>query len=188
MTQAIPRPVGTTLWHWLAGVAVAVAVWIATYVHLTDFADAAISLLGLERGNRLTEAVHFFLYDTPKVLLLLTGIVFAMGIVQTFFSPERTRALLSGKRLGLGNVLGGLGISGNTYTSRVKGLVYATGAVALRGITRVDGCLLTDGVLTVSDTPVIAHDATLVSSPPRGFWEGLDLRVVDGSWKQAVDP
>ena len=105
MTQAIPRPVGTTLWQWLAGVAVAVAVWIATYVHLIDLADAAISLLGLERGNRLTEAVHFFLYDTPKVLLLLTGIVFAMGIVQTFFSPERTRALLSGKRLGLGNVL-----------------------------------------------------------------------------------
>jgi uncharacterized membrane protein YraQ (UPF0718 family) len=38
-------------------------------------------------------------------LLLLTGIVFLMGIVQTFFSPERTRAMLSGKRVGVGNVL-----------------------------------------------------------------------------------
>jgi len=47
----------------------------------------------------------FFFYDTPKVLLLLTGIVFLMGIVQTFFAPERTRAMLSGKRVGVGNVL-----------------------------------------------------------------------------------
>ncbi|WP_294252480.1 permease [Propionivibrio sp.] len=53
----------------------------------------------------LGEAVHFFFYDTPKVLLLLTGIVFLMGVIQTFFSPERTRSLLSGKRVGVGNVL-----------------------------------------------------------------------------------
>ncbi len=39
------------------------------------------------------------------MLLLLTGIVFLMGVIQTFFSPERTRALLSGKRVGVGNVL-----------------------------------------------------------------------------------
>jgi len=49
--------------------------------------------------------VHFFLYDTPKVLLLLTGIVFVMGIVQTFFAPQRTRALLAGRRQGAGNAL-----------------------------------------------------------------------------------
>jgi uncharacterized membrane protein YraQ (UPF0718 family) len=49
--------------------------------------------------------VHFFCYDTPKVILLLVGIVFLMGVIQTFVSPERTRALLSGKRLGAGNVL-----------------------------------------------------------------------------------
>ncbi|MCK7580318.1 MAG: permease [Chromatiales bacterium] len=49
--------------------------------------------------------MHFFLYDTPKVLLLLTGIVFLMGVIQTFFAPERTRALLAGRRLGVGNAL-----------------------------------------------------------------------------------
>ncbi len=54
--------------------------------------------------NAFGEALHFFLYDTPKVLLLLTGIVFVMGIVHTFISPERTRAFLSGRRLGTGNV------------------------------------------------------------------------------------
>nr|WP_282434794.1 permease [Aromatoleum bremense] len=59
----------------------------------------------MSRATHFGEAVHFFLYDTPKVLLLLTGIVFLMGVVQTFFAPERTRALLSGRRLGVGNAM-----------------------------------------------------------------------------------
>jgi uncharacterized membrane protein YraQ (UPF0718 family) len=62
-------------------------------------------VLGLARGSHLGEAVAFFLYDVPKILLLLTGMIFLVGIVRTFFSPERTRALLGGKRQGLGNVL-----------------------------------------------------------------------------------
>jgi hypothetical protein len=56
-------------------------------------ADAVVGPLSLSRDTRLGEAVHFFFYDTPKVLLLLAGIVFVMGVVQTFFAPERTRAL-----------------------------------------------------------------------------------------------
>ena len=94
-----------TLARWLIGLAVAAALWFAVYSHLTEFADLVVNTLGLARGSHLTEAVHFFFYDTPKVLLLLVGIVFLMGVIQTFFSPERTRALLSGKRLGIGNVL-----------------------------------------------------------------------------------
>lgn len=65
----------------------------------------AFDLLGLIPGSRLGEAAHFFLYDTPKVLLLLVGVVFAMGVVHSFISPERTRAWLAGKPLGLGNVM-----------------------------------------------------------------------------------
>jgi uncharacterized membrane protein YraQ (UPF0718 family) len=84
---------------------VAVILWFATYSHLADFADTVVGMLQLSRETRLGEAIHFFFYDTPKVLLLLAGIVFVMGIVQTFFAPERTRALLSGRRLGVGNVL-----------------------------------------------------------------------------------
>ncbi len=94
-----------TVWRWIAGLLLATATWVAAYSHLTDFADAFVAALGMQRGTRLTEAVHFFVYDTPKVLLLLVGIVFLMGVIQTFFSPERTRALLSGKRLGVGNVM-----------------------------------------------------------------------------------
>ncbi len=65
----------------------------------------AFDLMGLVPGSRLGAAAHFFLYDTPKVLLLLVGVVFAMGVVHSFISPERTRAWLAGKPLGLGNVM-----------------------------------------------------------------------------------
>lgn len=88
-------------WGWLI---IALVLWVAAYWNLTSFADVVLALLGLTRQTHLGEAVHFFFYDTPKVLLLLTGIVFVMGIIHTFVSPERTRAMLSGKRLGVGNV------------------------------------------------------------------------------------
>jgi len=91
--------------RWLLGISLAGIAWILAYGQLSSFAEWLIGLMGLSRRTPLGEALHFFFYDTPKVLLLLTGIVFVMGIVQTFFSPERTRALLSGKREGIGNVL-----------------------------------------------------------------------------------
>ncbi len=98
-------PANTRLVPWLAGIALAVPLWFLAYAHLGDFADFAVSLTGTDRSTHTGEALHFFFYDTPKVLLLLGGIVFFMGIIQTFFSPERTRALLSGKKLGIGNTL-----------------------------------------------------------------------------------
>lgn len=91
--------------RWLLAITVATVVWIFAYSNLTEFADAVVAALQLSRDTHFGEAVHFFIYDTPKVLLLLAGIVFVMGIIQTFFAPERTRALLAGKRLGVGNVL-----------------------------------------------------------------------------------
>jgi uncharacterized membrane protein YraQ (UPF0718 family) len=89
----------------LLGLLLAVPLWLLAYAGLDAFATAVIGLLGLTRATPLGEALHFFFYDTPKVLLLLTGIVFLMGVIQSFFAPERTRALLAGKRLGVGNVL-----------------------------------------------------------------------------------
>ncbi len=91
--------------QWLIGIFVATVAWLLAYSQLTAFADWVVEILGLTRQTRFGEAVHFFFYDSPKVVLLLTGIVFVMGIIQTFFSPERTRAMLSGKREGVGNVL-----------------------------------------------------------------------------------
>jgi hypothetical protein len=98
----------SALLRWLMGITLATLAWLAVYRQLADFADVVVGQLGLSRQTPFGEAVHFFFFDTPKVLLLLAGIVFVMGIVQTFFAPERTRALLSGKRIGFGNVLAAL--------------------------------------------------------------------------------
>lgn len=97
-----------TLPRWLAVLSLAIPLWFWLYSHLTGFADGVIALLGLSRSTALGEAVHFFCYDTPKVLMLLVGIVFVMGIIQTFFSQEATRRLLAGKREGVGNLLAAL--------------------------------------------------------------------------------
>jgi uncharacterized membrane protein YraQ (UPF0718 family) len=56
----------------------------------------------------LAEAVQFFLYDTPKVLMLLAIVIYGVGIIRTFFTPERTRKILAGKRESFGNVLAAL--------------------------------------------------------------------------------
>jgi len=98
----IARPDNRVAW---AATLAFLVLWVALYASLTPIADAALSLLPLEPGTHLADAIHFFIYDTPKVLLLLTGIVFVMGVVQTFFSPERTRAMLAGKREGVGNAM-----------------------------------------------------------------------------------
>jgi uncharacterized protein len=93
------------LYIWLTSITLVSLIWLLAYTHLTGFADALLALTGLGRNSHMGEALHFFFYDTPKVLLLLTGIVFVIGVIQTFFSPERTRALLAGRRLGAGNAL-----------------------------------------------------------------------------------
>ncbi|MBU1743373.1 MAG: hypothetical protein KJ649_00525 [Proteobacteria bacterium] len=63
------------------------------------------SILSMDRGSHLTEAVRFFIFEVPKVLLLLTAIVFVVGIIRSYFSPEKTRKALEGKPLFLGNIM-----------------------------------------------------------------------------------
>jgi uncharacterized membrane protein YraQ (UPF0718 family) len=86
--------------------------WFIIYHFLENITDWIVySFLSLGRGTHLTEAIWFFIFEVPKVLLLLTLIVFAIGIVRTYFSPVRTRKLLEGKPLWLGNIMAGaLGI------------------------------------------------------------------------------
>jgi uncharacterized membrane protein YraQ (UPF0718 family) len=66
------------------------------------------ALLGLKPGSHLAAAVEFFVFESPKVLMLLALVVFAVGIVRSFFTPERTRRLLAGKSAATGNVLAAL--------------------------------------------------------------------------------
>jgi uncharacterized membrane protein YraQ (UPF0718 family) len=65
-------------------------------------------LLRMRRGDPLAGAVQFLVFETPKVLLLLTVIVFCVGIVRSFFTPERTRHILAGRRETTGNALAAL--------------------------------------------------------------------------------
>ncbi len=80
--------------------------WFVAYNVIQPLADwLTYHALNLSVDSQLGQSLAFFLYDVPKLLLLLTGMVFAISIIRTFFSPEQTRALLGGKREGVGNVL-----------------------------------------------------------------------------------
>jgi len=83
--------------------------WILIYINLDSLTDFMVyTLAGLEKNTSLTNAIWFFIYEVPKVLLLLTLIVFVVGIVRSYFSPERTRKMLGGKKLFTGNVMASL--------------------------------------------------------------------------------
>ncbi len=99
------KPSSRPMLAWMIGLPIGIAAWFYLYSQLIPFADAVLELTGFDRSSHTGEAIHFFVYDTPKVLLLLGGVVFVMGVIQTFFSPERTRNLLAGKKLGVGNSL-----------------------------------------------------------------------------------
>ena len=88
------------------------AIWFGIYKQLLPFSHyLAYAVLGLEQGSHLGEAIQFFVYDTPKVMMLLTLIVFVVGMIRSFFTPEKTRKVLAGKRESTGNVMAaGLGI------------------------------------------------------------------------------
>ena len=103
-----PTTISAHSWRnlrWLASTAAALGLWAVLYSQLVPFSHWAVSALAIDDHSRAGEAFAFFLYEAPKVLLLLTIIVFAMGIVRSFFSAEKTRALLAGRREGIGNVL-----------------------------------------------------------------------------------
>lgn len=90
---------------WIGGTCAALVAWAVVYSQLVPFSDWVVASTGVDPNSHLGEALSFFAYDTPKVLMLLTLIVFGMGVVRSFFSAEKTKALLAGKREGVGNVL-----------------------------------------------------------------------------------
>ncbi|NTU63057.1 MAG: permease, partial [Chloroflexi bacterium] len=93
-------------WKLLLTILLAGMAWLVAYNVIEPLAAwITYDVLGLAHGSQLGESLAFFLYDVPKILLLLSGMIFLISIVRTFFSPERTRALLGGKRQGIGNVL-----------------------------------------------------------------------------------
>jgi uncharacterized membrane protein YraQ (UPF0718 family) len=76
---------------------------------LKDFAQYLVySVFGLAEGNRLSEALEFFIYDSIKIFLLLSVIIFAVSVIRSYFPPERTKRILSHKRQFIGNILAAL--------------------------------------------------------------------------------
>ncbi|PID86025.1 MAG: hypothetical protein CSA11_06970 [Chloroflexi bacterium] len=97
----------------LPALVVATAVlWLLVWRQLQNLADwLTYSFIGLQPGSHLGDSINFFLYDVPKILMLLAGMIFIVTLIRSFFSPEQTRALLGGKREGIGNVIAaGLGV------------------------------------------------------------------------------
>jgi hypothetical protein len=99
LTQQLPRH------HPRWFLSIAGALWWLLYLALAPASEALVAALPVDRASHLGGALQFFLYDTPKVLLLLTAVVFVMGMVNSYFTPERTRALLAGRTEGVANVM-----------------------------------------------------------------------------------
>jgi uncharacterized membrane protein YraQ (UPF0718 family) len=87
--------------------------WLAAYRLNQPWWDLVVhAWMGLDAGSRLGSGVHFFLYDSVKILLLLTGIIFVITIARSYLSLERTRALLGGRGEGVANLAAaGLGVA-----------------------------------------------------------------------------
>lgn len=83
----------------------AAVVVVLLYWALAPASEALVALLPVDRASHLGGALQFFIYDAPKLLLLLTAVVFVMGMVNSYFTPERTRALLAGRSEGVANAM-----------------------------------------------------------------------------------
>ena len=76
---------------------------------IKPFADWLVfTIIGLAPGTAAGEALDFFIYDTLKIFLLLTAIIYVVAIIRTSFPPEKTKRMLSHKREYAGNVLAAL--------------------------------------------------------------------------------
>jgi uncharacterized protein len=98
------RPTSTAT-RWVRLVGAAVLWWLLYRVNGPFWDWLLFDLLGLDPDSRLGSGLHFFFYDTIKIVLLLIGIIFLVTVARSFMSVERTRALLGGKREGVGNVV-----------------------------------------------------------------------------------
>jgi uncharacterized membrane protein YraQ (UPF0718 family) len=96
-------------WKRIFKIVLGIAIWFALYHYLKFFADFLMDdVFGLQKGLHLTESLRFFIFEVPKVLMLLILIIFFVGIIRTYFTPQKTRKILEGKSLFTGNVLASL--------------------------------------------------------------------------------
>jgi uncharacterized membrane protein YraQ (UPF0718 family) len=100
------EPQKSPLMGWIGKFTLLGAAWWLVYRSLQPFTQwLTYGVFGLSRDSHIGSAIAFFAFETPKVLMLLTLIVFVVGIIRSYFTPERTRQILAGKRESVGNVL-----------------------------------------------------------------------------------
>lgn len=102
MLNAHPRR-DTNIWWILAGLTTLWGVVFA--INEVVWSWLLGSVIGLDLETTLIEAIRFFLYDTVKITLLLIGLMFLVGLVNTQISPEKVRGVLTGKGLFVGLLL-----------------------------------------------------------------------------------
>jgi uncharacterized membrane protein YraQ (UPF0718 family) len=99
MTTLILRRVHPPFW---IGVALAAAAWLVAWVLLAPAVDGLMAMLGVDTTADLGASVAFFLFDLPKVLLLLVGVVTLVSFLRSFISPDRVRRSLAGRNVAVG--------------------------------------------------------------------------------------
>jgi len=81
-------------------------VWYMIYSNLQPVTDWFVdTALGMQKGTHVTETLRFFIFEFPKVLMLLVLIIFFVGIIRSYFTAERTRKALEGKSTFMGNIM-----------------------------------------------------------------------------------
>lgn len=107
-TEPIEQEQKTGIPHYLyipLGIATIVIWWLIYRQLLPAASWITYNLLAIKQESHFGASVEFFLYDTPKVMMLLFIVVFGVGIIRSFFTPEKTRAFLSGKSEFAGNIM-----------------------------------------------------------------------------------
>lgn len=84
-------------------------IWLIIYLLLQPLSEwLTYHFMGFSKISHMGSVVSFFIFEVPKVLMLLVLIVFGVGIIQTFVTPEKTRQILAGNKESLGNILAAL--------------------------------------------------------------------------------
>jgi len=87
----------------------ALIVWYPIYSRLVPFSLwITYDVFRIAQDTHLGDAVSFFFLDIPKVFMLLILVIWGVGVLRSFFTPERTRTILAGKREIFGDVLAAL--------------------------------------------------------------------------------
>ncbi|WP_341359570.1 permease [Georgenia sp. M64] len=164
----------------LAGLlAVAALAWTGLYALNEVLWDAGFAALGLDLGARVWGSLHFFLYDVSKILLLLVGMIFAIGMLRTTLRPERVREFLQGRSLAVALLLAALlgAVTPFCSCSSIPLFIGFVGAGVPLGVTfafLVASPLVNEvAVVMLADTFGAALTATYVAA-------GLTIAVVVG--------